>query len=124
MLSILFHVTFLRSLQLRTEVLCLSHAPFQAYVGESQDTESDAYLSPWLATDDQLRNLPPIYMVAATFDPLLDDAVRSACLYMKSPFVLFMEEFGEPQRVMYGFLRNKRVCPMICPRRRWTLRGG
>lgn len=51
------------------------HAHAQAYVGENTNVESDAYLSPWLASDEQLRNLPPVYMVAATFDPLLDDAV-------------------------------------------------
>lgn len=51
----------------------------QAYVGENEYANTDVYLSPWLASDEQLRALPKIFMIAATYDPLLDDAVCSTC---------------------------------------------
>lgn len=44
-------------------------------MGENEHVNTDVYLSPWLASDEQLRALPKIFMIAATYDPLLDDAV-------------------------------------------------
>ncbi|KAJ7333123.1 hypothetical protein OS493_018299 [Desmophyllum pertusum] len=36
------------------------------------------YMSPLLATDEMLKSLPPIDIVACTLDPILDDSVEFA----------------------------------------------
>ncbi|CAH8850544.1 unnamed protein product [Trichobilharzia szidati] len=38
----------------------------------------DAYMSPYLASDDMLRKLPPMAIVCSQFDPFLDDALELA----------------------------------------------
>eukprot|EP01134_Creolimax_fragrantissima_P000237 CFRG0237T1 len=38
----------------------------------------DYFMSPWHAPDDVLKQLPPVYIVAGAYDPLLDDAVDFA----------------------------------------------
>jgi len=43
----------------------------------------DPFMSPYLATEEMLQGLPPVHIIAAELDPLLDDSV-SFCHKLKS----------------------------------------
>jgi len=74
MLSVIDPLLNLTALQ-----LCIS-----AYTGGQTASDAaqfppiDAFLSPLDATDEQLRSLPVVYLMAAALDPLLDDSVLLA----------------------------------------------
>eukprot|EP01134_Creolimax_fragrantissima_P004390 CFRG4390T1 len=50
-------------------------ACLESYSTQSQCKEDDVLLSPLLADDELLSQLPPVYLSAAMLDPLLDDSV-------------------------------------------------
>lgn len=58
--------------------LCLqSYLPLEGSV-DGEDADENPYLSPVVASAEQLKSLPPVTMVCGSLDPLLDDAVLFA----------------------------------------------
>ncbi|KNC79242.1 hypothetical protein SARC_08352 [Sphaeroforma arctica JP610] len=53
-------------------------ACMESYTTPEQRDKYDVLLSPALASDSLLRQLPPVYLAAAELDPLLDDSVTLA----------------------------------------------
>lgn len=73
------------------------------YCGAHGD-RSDPLLSPLDAPDDLMKALPPVYLLANEFDPLLDDTVAFAhkLQRLEMPYTLKVLE-GTP----HGFLNFK-----------------
>ncbi|XP_033099091.1 hormone-sensitive lipase-like [Anneissia japonica] len=79
----------------------------------------NAYLSPLKADDDLLRGLPPIHLLAASLDPLLDDSVTFAKRLKKLERPVYLEIIDD---LPHGFLnfhmvgKEAREASMLCIR--------
>ncbi|KRX49192.1 Hormone-sensitive lipase, partial [Trichinella murrelli] len=82
--------------------------------------DGDPLLSPWLATDELLRNLPPTSVVACHLDPLLDDSI-SFCKKLRRanvPHTLdLIESLPHGFMNLMSFSKECRLATQLCLRR-------
>lgn len=73
----------------------------KSYVPEGCDGAKDPFISPLLATDDQLEKLPPVTVICGALDPLLDDTAEFA---QRLHDVRDGDLFRVYQKLPHGFL--------------------
>ncbi|KRZ34297.1 Hormone-sensitive lipase, partial [Trichinella pseudospiralis] len=82
--------------------------------------DGDPLLSPWLATDELLRSLPPTSVVACHLDPLLDDSI-SFCKKLRQanvPHTLdLIESLPHGFMNLMSFSKECRLATQLCLRR-------
>lgn len=73
----------------------------KSYVPEGSDGAKDPIISPLLASDDELRRLPPLSVMCGSLDPLLDDTAELA---QRMHDIREGDVFRVSQKLPHGFL--------------------
>lgn len=73
----------------------------KSYIPEGADGAKDPIISPLLASDDELRKLPPFSVICGSLDPLLDDTAEFA---QRMHDIRDGDVFRVCQKLPHGFL--------------------